>query len=410
MRVFLCCWLLWLLPLCAGAAPYVPKTDQEVLEHLPLRATDRAAKELRELRAQASAHPSDVQLAAKLAQRYIEIGRADSDPRFFGYAQAALAPWWDKPKPPLAVLLLRATLRQSTHHFDLAIADLDVILKAVPDHPQALLTRATVHQVRGDFDAARRDCEALREFVDALVSVACVTSVSGATGALQASYDKLKQTLASDAQADPRLVAWASTQLAEMALRAGNYAAAEQHFRSALGREVPKTDAVAPGAASEQTRGKSEEKDAYLLAAYADFLLDQKRPKEVIALLQESTRADTLLLRYALAQQQLKLAQADASVAALAARFEAARRRGERVHLREEARFQLQLLGQPRQALPLAIENWAVQKEPADARVLLEVALAARAKAAAEPVLKWLADTKLEDQALERLSAALQQL
>jgi hypothetical protein len=284
----------------------------------------------------------------------------------------------------------------------LALADLDSILQTVPEHPQALLTRATVQQVRGNFAAAQRDCDALREFVDTVVSTACATSVAGATGALQASYEKLKQTLAAEAEADPRLIAWASTQLAEMAVRAGDFAAAEQHFRAALGRSAPGSNAP--------SQGKSEEKDAYLLAAYADFLLDRQRPKEAIELLQDSTRADNLLLRYALAQQQLKLPQAAASVAALGARFEAARRRGERVHLREEARFQLELLRQPQLALRVALENWAVQKEPADARVLLEAALAARAKASAEPVLKWLAESKLEDQALQRLSAAVQKL
>jgi hypothetical protein len=388
----------------AVAAPHVPASDSTVLEHLPLRASDRATQELRQLRALAAANPGNVQLAANLAQRYIEIGRADSDPRFFGYAQAALAPWWNKPKPPLVVLLLRATLRQSTHQFDLALADLDDILKAVPEHPQALLTRATVQQVRGNFDAAQRDCEALGELVDAVVSTACATSVSGATGALQASYDKLKQTLAANAQADPRLASWVSTQLAEMAVRAGDSAAAELHFRAAIESPAPQSSAADQPAA----QGSGGEKDAYLLAAYADFLLDQKRPKEVMQLLQESTRADGLLLRYALAQQQLKLPQAGASVAALNARFEAARRRGERVHLREEARFNLELLRRPAQALELAAQNWAVQKETADARVLLEAALAAKDKPAAQAVLTWLAANKLEDVTLDKLRGQIE--
>jgi hypothetical protein len=397
------CFLLTIVALMASAAvvaaPHVPTTDAEVLEHLPLRANDRSAQELRQLRAQVAANPNSVQLAAALAQRYIEIGRADADPRFFGYAQAALAPWWNKPKAPLAVLLLRATLRQSTHQFDSALADLEVILKAVPEHPQALLTRATVQQVRGNFDAAKRDCEALGELVDALVSTACLTNVSGATGALRASYEKLKQTLASNPQAEAGVASWVTTQLAEMAVRAGDSAAAEQHFRSALGTN-----------AATESSSQGNDKDAYLLAAYADFLLDQKRPREVIKLLQDSTRADGLLLRYALAQQRVKLPQAAASIASLNARFEAARRRGERVHLREEARFQLELVQAPQQALQLAGENWAVQKEPADARVLLEAALAAKSKPAAQPVLDWLTANKLEDQTLQQLRTALERL
>lgn len=380
------------------AAPYVPKSDAEVLEHLPLRAGDRQSKELRELRTQVAARPGDVQLATRLAQRYIELGRADADPRYFGYAQAVLGPWWHKPDPPLSVRLLRATLRQSTHQFDLSLADLDGILRVVPEHPQALLTRATVQQVRGDFAAAKRDCQALGELVEAIVSMACMANVSGATGALQPSYEALKAAFGTGGGANPKLDAWLLTQLAEMAVRAGNASAAEQHFRAALQVETANTVAQTP---------QARETDAYLLAAYADFLLDQKRPQDVIKLLQESTRADALMLRYALAQQQLKLPQLSASIAALNARFEAARRRGERVHLREEARFHLELLRAPQPALQLAQDNWAVQKEPADARILLEAALAADSKAAARPVLDWLAAHKLEDVALEKLRGQL---
>ena len=63
-------------------------------------------------------------------------------------------------------------------------------------------------------------------------------------------------------------------------------------------------------------------------------------------------------------------------------RFEASRLRGDRVHLREEARFTLHLLNDPKAALKLAQENWQVQKEPADVRILLEAALAAHDAAA----------------------------
>jgi hypothetical protein len=46
-----------------------------------------------------------------------------------------------------------------------------------------------------------------------------------------------------------------------------------------------------------------------------------------------------------------------ARLAELRNRFEASRLRGDKVHLREEARFNLHLLGKPQAALRLAIEN-----------------------------------------------------
>jgi hypothetical protein len=51
-----------------------------------------------------------------------------------------------------------------------------------------------------------------------------------------------------------------------------------------------------------------------------------------------------------------------------------------------------------------------VQREPADARVLLEAALAARDKAAAEPALRWLAESRIEAPRLQALADALRRL
>ncbi len=69
-----------------------------------------------------------------------------------------------------------------------------------------------------------------------------------------------------------------------MATRLGLSADAEEHFRAALALEG---------------------RDSYLLGAYADFLLDQKRPEEVIEILKGEDPVHDLLLRRALAQGEL---------------------------------------------------------------------------------------------------------
>jgi hypothetical protein len=90
-------------------------------------------------------------------------------------------------------------------------------------------------------------------------------------------------------------------------------------------------------------------------------------------------------------------------------RFAAARLRGDSVHRREEARFVLHLLGDAPAALALARENWAVQREPSDARILLEAAAAAGVPGAARPVLRFLARTGLEDVGLVQIVTRLQE-
>jgi hypothetical protein len=66
----------------------------------------------------------------------------------------------------------------------------------------------------------------------------------------------------------------------------------------------------------------------------------------------------------------------------------------------------LHLLGEPQAALQLASENWRVQKEPADLRILVEAALAARDAAEIDQASAWLRGTGLEDDQIEKLLSA----
>jgi Tfp pilus assembly protein PilF len=377
------------------SAPFAPRDDAQVLERLRTLPADAATRSVRQLRAQLAAQPRNLELAARLARRYLEKSRADSDPRFLGYAQSALAPWWHLAQPPVSVLVLRATIRQSNHDFESALSDLTAALERDPQNAQAWLTKAIVLQVRGDYDEARRCCLPLWRLTSELVAVTCASSTASLNGDATKSFNLLRQSFGNAINATPSEKAWAATVLAEIAARLGRTHEAEDYFRRAL----------AVG-----------QRDAYLLGACADFLLDQDRPEAVIPLVAEETLADALLLRLALAEQNLSGKSARqreplaAHIALLEARFEASRRRGDAVHRREEARFALHLLQQPVAALELARANWNVQREPADSRILLEAALAARNGVAAHPVLEWLAKNKTEDVQLTKLADQLRAL
>ncbi|WP_426071308.1 tetratricopeptide repeat protein [Janthinobacterium sp. DSP2-3-3] len=371
------------LPALALAAPYTPKDGSVVIEQLARRA-DATQVALRGLRQQLNATPGDLALATGLAQRYIALARSETDPRYLGYAQAALAPWWRQAAPPVPVRLLRATILQSTHHFAAALQDLDAVLAQQPQNGQAWLTRATVLTVQGDYAQATAACARLSALTTQLVTVTCLANVASVTGRAASSERLLDLTLQRSAGAAPELESWALTLLAEMATRRAELALAEARYKQALAQQP---------------------RDSYLLGAYADFLLDQRRPQEVVTLLKDQQRIDALLLRYALALQSLPGRQAAflAAKAELAARFYAAMQRGDTVHQREQARYTLFLQQDIPAALQLAQQNWAIQKEVPDMRILLEAALAARNQGAAQPVLAWIAAHGVEDAALQRL-------
>ena len=375
------------LPMLALAAPYTPKDGSAVIEQLPRRA-DATQLQLRALRQLLTATPQDLALATSLAQRYISLARSETDPRYLGYAQAALAPWWRQTAPPLPVRLLRATILQSTHHFDAALLDLDAVIAQEPANGQAWLTRATVLTVQGDYAKATASCARLSALSTQLVTVTCIANVASVTGRAASSEQLLDLTLQRSAGVAPELESWALTLLAEMAARRGETTLAEARYKKALAQQP---------------------RDSYLLGAYTDFLLDRQRTQEVVKLLQDQQRIDALLLRYALALQALPGQQAafQAAKAELAARFHAAMQRGDTVHQREQARFALFLQQDVAAALQLAQKNWAIQKEVPDMRILLEAALAARNYAAAQPVLAWIDEHGVEDVALQRLAKQL---
>jgi Tfp pilus assembly protein PilF len=279
--------------------------------------------------------------------------------------------------------VLRATIRQSLHDFSNALSDLSLVLKIQPDNAQALLTRATIQQVRGEFAEALRSCQPLERLAGELVATACWAGAASMNGQAEAGYERLRRVLAEQRNVATGLRMWILTSLAEIAQRQGKSLLAEVHFKEALAAGVA---------------------DAYLRAAYADFLLDEGRPAEVVDLLKRQIRADGLLLRLTLAEQALHAPAAGEHADALKARFSASRMRGDSLHRREEARFTLHVLKQPQEALRLAQENWAVHRELWDARIYLEAALAARDPGAAGPVLDWLRKNRVQDVKLASLA------
>lgn len=367
-----------------AAGHWVPARDSEVVEVLRERPASEQDKAWRALRVQARAQPANVSLAVAVASQALQWSRLDGDPRWLGQAQGALGHWWAQPSPPAEVRLLRATLLQSNHDFDAALRDLRALVQLPPDgltaqqRTQAWLTLATVLQVTAQYDDAQRACEALATVASAWLSQVCALELRSQRGDAQAAQKGLEEL----AQQAPR--EWAGhLQLvrAELAERQGQGREAALLYQTLLLRQA----------------------DAYTEGAYADLLLDQGRAAEVLTLLKGRERNDALLLRLAEAGAQTKDTANAARVSALRARFAAARERGDTVHRREEARFTLRLLGQPAQALKLAQRNWQVQKEPADARILLEAARAAGHEASIAEVRAFVRQWGWSDRRLEAL-------
>jgi hypothetical protein len=364
----------------ASASPYRPSDDATVLVTVPHAAVSMQAA-FRKSQIALAANPNDLALAIEVARVAIRDGRASADPRRYGQAQATLAPWWSIPDAPMNVRVLRAVIRQSLHDFAGAEADLDAVLRLDPRNGQARLTRAFVRQTVGALADAQDDCRRLPPLVGATAAAVCWLRVEALTGSACTALERLDQVIKINSQAEPLVRRWAQAVGADMAAMLGQTEAADLRFSEATtdGGDIP------------------------TLVAFADHLLDTDRPAEVLTLLAGRSEADIVYLRLAIAGKRLNDARAPHWAALLADRFAAAKASGVQLHLREEARFELEVQGDTATALRLALANWRIQKEPSDARLVLQTALAANDPAAAADVLAFIEKTGLADTRIKPL-------
>lgn len=367
--------LLLALPLAAAATPFTPKDDAEVVQRLPYRmdAAERAR------RAALARDPAQLPLAVAAARAALDRARNLGDPRELGAAQAALAPWWARADAPAEATLLRARVLQAQHDFDAAQSDLKRLLARADLAPElrarALLDAAAIHQLRAELPEARALCEQLRPLA-ALPAAACVAELDSLSGHAPAAAQALVRL------APVRIVPpWLLLMRAEMAERLGDASAAGLYRQALLGAD-----------------------DVYTRAALADWLLAQGRAAEALALTERS-EADALLLRHVIALRRLGR-DAAAPTARLREALAAADKREPGKHAREQARFALDVAGDPREALRLAQANWAWQREPADAVLLARAAQAAGrdGESARRDLARFVRERGWQDARLDRLS------
>jgi Tfp pilus assembly protein PilF len=344
------------------SGPFVPSSDSEVLEDVP-KSTPRPSGPL-----------SADDAAARARELIQEARRAGGDPRLLGRAQATLSHWWTDPSPPPQIRILRATLKQSFHDFEGSLVDLEAQVTADPSDEQAWLTRATVLLVLARYPEAEKSCEHLT----GVPAAVCRAQVMGVTGRAKEAVSLLDSL-----QPAPEERAWVLSVRGELERWTGDDLRAEQSLSQALSIDPT---------------------DTYSRLLLAQLLLDGGQAARAAKLFDGRTVNDAELLMLVLALKDLNSPDYEARRAELDERVAANRQRGETLHQREESRYALALEGDVAKALELATKNWAVQKEPADARVFLEAAVAAKDPKAAAPVLQWLAQTNFTDPQLRSLA------
>ncbi len=326
--------------------------------------------EMQELLRDARANPTVLSKAKVAARALIAEGRNAGDSRLVGAATGVLLPFLAA--PDAETLYLIATARQYQHDFKGALTLLDQAITLEPMDANALLTRATINIVLGEFELAKADCQRIASLPRPDLGFLCQSTALLLTEQAPAVYARLKEILAQPDLLDPALRGWAVGLLGEIAHLQGDDVTAKAHFTTVL--------ADNPLALRERL-------------LLVDILIEEKAANEAVALLEPAPAVDGVLIRRVLAARILgDETMADELTAELDRRFRLNLDLGLTAHAREETRYFLQIAGNPVLALERAIVNWNLQHEIEDAQLLIDGAIAANDPNAARPVLLWMAE------------------
>ena len=341
--------LLFLLSATLGAGAVTtlaPGADNAVIEVLPTITRVRPGTLIV---AAPAGNPAQV---AEQARQAISVARQTGDTRYWGRAQAQLAPWWNKADAPPDLAVLQATVQQGRHEFDAARKVLAATLARSPGHAQGWLNLAALERLSGRYADSLRACAAVARAGQALYAQACQLETRSLQGDTAVSGQGLRALLA--ATTEPGQRSWLLSLLAEHLERAGDDTGAATAYQDSLRAEA----------------------DLYTAIAYGDLLLRSGRPAQALHALAALPATDAVVLRRAAAWRRSGDNRWVAARAELRERAAELTRRGDdpALHGRELALAAWWLDDDAQTALQLARANLLLQREPVDWWVALGAA------------------------------------
>lgn len=362
-----------------AVTPLQPTRDDEVLEVLPaitrtrpVRSGPASAGSAVTASAPNAANPA---AAAAQARQDISVARQTGDTRYWGRAQAALLPWWDRADAPVDIAVLQATVQQGRHEFEVSRKILTAALARAPMHAQGWLNLAALERLSARYAETLKACDAVARAGQALYAQACRLETQSLQGQHLPAARGLQALIAQTADAGQQ--SWLYSLLAEGEERAGKHNAAADAYQRSLKLEP----------------------DLYTAIAYSDLLRRTGKTSQALAALAALPETDAVVLRRAAAWKRLGDARWIGARAQLKEYSAELVRRGDdpALHGRELALAALWLDDDAPAALALARRNLLLQREPVDWWVALQSAQLAKDAGAIAEIRAALAAAGLQD-------------
>lgn len=335
------------------------------------------------------AQPQDLGAAMAYARAVFTLGLTEGDLRWYGSAKAALAPWWAAQDGPAEVFFLRGLVKQGFHDFKGGLQDIQRAIDLEPGRAEFWSWRFALHLLLADMAAARQDTQEMARLLGDTEADVYRAVLLYRTGEPQQAVQMLARSIRLPAFQDASSQDWLSFHLGEAHRVAGQAERAEAVWGQRLQRHP---------------------QSHLLRLSLADLLNQQGRfaQAQSVAMHREPRAlTDALLMQALLASRGLR-DPAQASLAAqMAARLQSQALRQEALIERPKLIYQIAYGQDLAAGLALSIDNWQLQKEPPDAVLFVQAALALGQAQAAAPVLAWARDTGYTDPQLASLLTQL---
>lgn len=392
---FRCCTVSTSLALAGFTASaqerFLPAATEVVLAS-SAHAVGQQVGELRALDQAWRARPQDLTAAVAYARAVFTLGFNEGDLRWFGSAKAAMTPWWQASDLTADGFFMRGLVKQGFHDFDGGLQD---ILKAIEQEPQRAefwSWRFALHLLLADLRAAEQVVREMARLFGPQEAQIYRAVLLYRAGQAPVGTTLLRASMRAAEHQDASSQAWIGFHLGEAHRVAGQPDQAIAVWQKLL---------------------QAQPKAHLLRLSLADLLNQQGRFTEAKAVATgpgntaSSSLSDALLVQALLASRGLKSADEALLAGQMQARLQSQALRQEALIERPKLIYQIAYGQDMAAGLALSVENWQLQKEPPDALLFAQAALALKQARVAEPVVNWAQTTGYTEPALRELMAQL---
>ena len=354
-----------------------------------LRALDKAWRD----------QPQSLSPSLAYARAVFTLGLTGGDLRWYGAAKAALKPWWTAADLPAEAYFLRGLVKQGFHEFQDGLQDLNRAIDAEPGRAEFWSWRFALHLLLADMTAAQKDIDEIGRLFGEEEAGVYRAVLLYRTGQPLPAVDILSRAIRSVNYQDASSQDWLGFHLGEAHLVSGQPAQALAVWGQRL-KASPQSHLIRLSLAdllNQQGQYRQAKNTATATVTTANGSVQNST----------GNMTDALLMQAVLASRGLKDTDESRLASQLEARLQSQALRQEALIERPKLIYQIAYGRDVKAGLALSIDNWRLQKEPPDALLFVQAALALGQARAAEPVVDWAEKTGYTDSRLRLLLAQL---